>query len=137
MATTKEQRKAKAIEIMKQLDIYKDFIKGYEQNDYVCMYEHYIGFWTFQYPKLESKIKEVENKYDCTVYAVTHEYTDFGELYDLLIVPKYKGDWKYLIHSNKNEHTVYAYVWNKTDEICSEFGDIAVQSACGGIRRIA
>lgn len=55
----------------------------------------------------------------------------------LLIVPKYKGDWKYLIHSNMNEHTVSAYVWNKTDEICSEFGDIAVQSACGGIRRIA
>lgn len=34
MVATKEQRKAKAIELMKQLGIYKDFIKSYEQNDY-------------------------------------------------------------------------------------------------------
>jgi len=102
MIANKEQRKAKAIEIMKQLDIYTDFIKGYEQNDYICMYERYIGFWTFQYPELEAKMKEIENTYGCTVYAVTH-----------------------------------SYVWNKTDEICSEFGSISVQSACGGLRRIA
>ena len=69
----------------------------------------------FQYNELEAKIKEIEEKYGCTVYAVTHEHTVFGELYDFLIVPKYKEDWKYLIHSNRNEHTVHAYVWNKTD----------------------
>ena len=137
MTATKEQQKAKALEVMKQLEIYKEFINGYEQNNYVCMYENCIGFWTFQYPELEAKIKEEEQKYNCTVYAVTHEFTDFGELYDFLIIPKYKEDWKYLIHSHKNEHTVFAYVWNKSDEWCSEFGDIAVKSACGGIRRIA
>ena len=137
MAATKEQQKEKALEIMKQLNIYSSFIEGYKEHDYVCMYEHYIGFWTFQYPELEAKIKEIEQKYNCTVYAVTHEFTDFDELYDFLIVPQYKKDWKYLIHSTRNEHIVSAYVWNKTDEWCSEFGDIAVQSACGGIRRSA
>jgi hypothetical protein len=30
----------------------------------------------------------------------------------------------------------YAYVWNKSDDLLSEFGDIAVQALGGGIRRI-
>lgn len=137
MIATKEQRKEKAIEIMKQLNIYTDFIKGYEHEDYVCMYERCIGYWAFQYPELKAKLKEIEEKHECTVYAITHEFTEFGELYDFLVVPKYKEEWDYIISSNRNEHIALAYVWNKSDEWCSEFGDITVQSACGGIRRIA
>ena len=137
MIATKEERKAKAIEVMKQLDIYKPYIEGFEQNDYVCMYERCIGFWTFQYQELDAKIKEIEKKYDCTVYAVTHEFTKFGELYDLLIISKHKDEWEYVICGDNNEYTAYAYVWNKSDEWCSEFGDIAIRSAFGGIRRIA
>ena len=42
----------------------------------------------------------------------------------------------------KNCHAIlsreaFAYVWNKDDDQCSEFGSITVQSFGGGIRRIA
>ena len=55
MAATKEQRKVKAIEIMIRLDIYKPYIEGFEQNDYVCMYEAYSGFWTSNITNLKPR----------------------------------------------------------------------------------
>ena len=33
-------------------------------------------------------------------------------------------------------HTAFAYVWNKSDDWCSEFGSVAIQSGFGGITRI-
>ena len=31
----------------------------------------------------------------------------------------------------------YAYVWNKSDDFCSEFGTIGIRSFGGGIKRVA
>lgn len=77
MNTTKIERKEKAIELMKKLDIYKPYIKGFKENDEVCFFEGFGGFWAWQDEGLQSKIKKLEEKYDCTVYAVTHEFTEF------------------------------------------------------------
>ncbi len=137
MNTIAQERKTIALQLLKQLDIYKPYIEGYEENDQVCFYENFAGFWVDQEPEIEEKMKEVEKKYNCTVYAITHEYTEFGECYDFLIVPDYPEEWDSLVCSNrKNEHYAFAYVWNKTDEWCSEFGMVAVKSFCGGIKRI-
>lgn len=137
MNTIAQERKTIALQLLKQLDIYKPYIEGYEENDQVCFYENFAGFWVDQEPEIEEKMKEVEKKYNCTVYAITHEYTEFGECYDFLIVPDYPEEWDSLVCSNrKNEHYAFAYVWNKTDEWCSEFGTVAVKSFCGDIKRI-
>ena len=132
----KEQQKAKAIEIMKQMDIYKPYIEGFKNEDKVCFFEQFGGFWVYQEPEVEAKMKELEKEYGCTVYAITHEFTQFGECYSFLIVTNYKHEWKTLVHSNKNQHSAFAYVWNKTDDWCSEFGSVLVQSGFGGITRI-
>ena len=71
------------------------------------------------------------------MYAITHEYTEFGECYSFLIVTDYPKEWATLVHSKGNTHTAFAYVWNKDDDWCSEFGSVMVQSFGGGIRRIA
>lgn len=81
-----ELKKAKAIEFMKQLDIYKPYVKGFEEENLVCFFENYGGFWAYQEPQLYNKIKELELKHKCTVYAITHEFTEFGECYSFLIV---------------------------------------------------
>ena len=107
-------KKEKAIEIMKKMDIYKPYINGFEQKDKVCFFEQFGGFW-----------------------IVTHEFTEFGELYDFLIVTDYPEEWDTLVYSQGNRHTAFAYVWNKDDDWCSEFGSITVQSFGGGIKRIA
>lgn len=132
----KKAQKEQAIKYLQQLDIYTPYIKGFEENDHVCFFEHYAGFWVYQEPEIEAKMKAIEKEYKCTVYAITHEFTQFGECYSFLIVTNYKHEWKTLVHSNKNQHSAFAYVWNKTDDWCSEFGTVAVKSLGGGITRI-
>ncbi|MGN1223222.1 MAG: hypothetical protein ACI4T1_03735, partial [Christensenellales bacterium] len=82
--------------------------------------------------------KEIEEKYNCTVYAITHEFTEFGELYDFLLVTDYPEEWEDLLYKEQtiNQHYAFAYCWNKDDDFCSEFGTIAIESFGGGIRRI-
>lgn len=130
-------KKKKAIEIMKKMDIYKPYIRGFEENNKICFFEQYGGYWAEQEPALYEKIKEFEKEYDCIVYAVTHELTEFGELFDFLIVTDDPDDWDDIVYSEGNRHMVYAYVWNNTDDFCSEFGSITIQSFGGGIKRIA
>ena len=135
--TTKEERKEVALKIMKQLNIFEPYIQGFEKNYEVCYFERYAGFWAWQDEDLQSKIKELEEKYNCTVYAITHDYTEFGELYSFLIITDYKEEWDDLIYKHSaNEFYIFSYVWNKTDEDSSEFGTILVDSLGGGIRRI-
>ena len=136
MNTTIEERKIKALEIMKKLDIYKPYIKGFEKDNKVCYFERFAGFWAWQDADLIAKVKEIEEKYNCTVYAITHEFTEFGELYDFLIVTDYKEEWSDLVLKCNNTYYSFVYVWNKSDEDMSEFGTVAIQSFGGGIRRI-
>lgn len=137
MNTTIKERKIKALELMKKLDIYKPYIQGFRESDDTCYYENFGGFWTYQDKELLAKQKEIEEKYNCTVYAITHEYAEFGECYSFLIVTDYKEEWGDLLLKLGKSYHAFSYVWNKTDDYLSEFGTILIQSFGGGIRRIA
>ena len=137
MNTTLEERKIKAIELMKKLDIYKPYITGFEKENDVCFFEGFGGFWVYQEPEIYKQMKKIEEKYNATVYAITHEFTEFGELYDFLLVTDYKEEWEDLVVKENNTYFAFAYVWNTTDNNLSELGTIAIQSFGGGIRRIA
>ncbi len=130
-------KKEKAIQLLKEMDIYKPYIKGFEEKGTVCFFENYGGFWIDQEPELYAKMKEIEKKFSCLVYAVTHEFTPFGECYSFLIVTDCRSEWKTLMYTEGSKHTAFAYVWNKDDDWSSEFGSVMVQSFGGGIRRIA
>lgn len=130
-------KKEKAIEFLKEMDIYKLYIKGFEEKDMACFFENFGGFWVEQEPELYAKMKEIEKKYSCLVYAVTHEFTPFGECYSFLIVTNYPEEWNTLVYSEGTRHTAFAYVWNQDDDWSSEFGSVMVQSFGGGINRIA
>lgn len=137
MKITREIKKQKAIELMQQLDIYKPYIKGYKEYDTICYFENFGGFWAYQEPELDKKIKEFEEQHNCLVYAITHEYLEVGECYDFLYIPDYEEDWEYLLENyTDNKYIASAYVWNKTYEWNSEFGSIGIQAFGGGIRRI-
>ena len=79
MNITIENKKQKAIELMNKLNIYKPYIHGFETDNKVCFFENFGGFWAYQEPELAAKIKEIEKTYNILVYAVTHEYLEFGE----------------------------------------------------------
>lgn len=129
-------KKAKAVEMLKELDIYKPYIDGFKEENNVCYFERYAGYWAYQDEELMKKIKQIEQRYNCLVYAVTHEYLEFGECYSLLVIPDYKEDWDYILEKAQNGYYAYAYVWNKTDNDCSEFGTIGVESFDGGLKRV-
>lgn len=137
MNITIEQKKQKALELMRKLDIYKPYIKGFEKDNEVCFFEGFGGFWAYQEPELMEKIKTFEKEHDCLVYAVTHEYTEFGELYDFLIVTDYEEEWNTLLEKTDRYYYAFAYVWNKDCEWCSEFGTIGIRAFAGGIKRVA
>lgn len=135
---TLQEKRNKAIEILHTLDIYEPYIQDFKNTNDVCFFEMFGGFWVSQEPEVEAKMKEIEQRYNCIVYAITHEFTDFGELYDFLIITNYPDEWDNLILNQKHhEYIVFAYVWNKDDDMCSEFGSITIQSFGGGIRRVA
>lgn len=130
-------KKDKALQLMKQLDIFEPYIDGLKNDDYVCYFERSAGYWDFQDKELEAKRKEIEKKYNCLVYAITHEFLEGDELYSFLIVTDYPEEWDYALQSaGLNKHYATAYVWNKSCEWCSEFGDVLIEHAFGGIRRI-
>ena len=123
---------------MKALDIYTPYIEGFEQEDKVCFYEMFGGYWVDQEHEIQKKLHELEKQYNCVVYAITHEFTDFGECWDFLLVTDYPEEHDTLLYKQSNDnYIVFAYVWNKTDDYCSEFGSIGVKSFGGGIRRVA
>lgn len=135
---TAEQRKEQALQQLKELNIYKPYIDGFEKKDRVCFFERFGGYWVYQEPEIEAKMKEIEKRYNCTVYAITHECLIFGECFTFLIVTNYKEEWKRNFKKNRDKtFTAFAYVWNKDADFCSEFGSVGIQSAFGGLRRIS
>ena len=130
------EQKEKALSILKQLNVFKDFRDALNKKDWTTMFEHGIGYWSFQYEDLTNKIKEIESKHGVYVYAITHEFLEFGEIYDFLIIPKEKNEWNDLVSKfDNNQYYAFAYCWNKTDDNCSEFGDIVVTNRFGGLVR--
>lgn len=133
--TAAEKRKNIALKILNQLDIYKPYIKGFAGKEQkVCFFENFGGFWAYQEPELMKKIREIESDGQHTVYAVTHELTEFGEIWDLLTVTD-EDISGHLCGWDRNSYFAFAYSWNVDADDCSEWGDIVVRSFGGGIRR--
>lgn len=130
-------QKEVAISAMKSLDIYKPYIKKFEKDDTVTLFEGFGGYYIDEdnEPELLKKIREFEAETGSLVYAVTHNIFEFGECYSFLCVSKYEEEWEMTLEEIK-DHYAFCYVWNKTDEWCSEFGTIAVKSFGGGIARV-
>lgn len=127
-----------AIKCLEMLSIYKPYIRKFMSKAGIpCFFENYAGFYADQEPELWTKIKEVEKEYHCLVYAITHEITDFGECWSMLCVSE-NTTLEDVIFKADTTSTFYtfAYVWNKSNPIFSELGDIVVSSRYGGIKRI-
>lgn len=132
-------KKEIAIQCLEKLEIYKPYIRKFKSKAGIpCFFENYGGFYVDQEEELYAKIKEVEAKYECLVYAITHEFTQFGETYSMLCVPRDLEPAEELLIDAGMENCYYAfsYVWNRTEEYFSEFGDIIVRTFGGGIKRV-
>ena len=134
---TTEQKEI-AIQCLEKLDIYKPYIRKFKSAATLpCFYENFAGFWVDQEPEVYQKVKEVEAEYGCLVYAITHEITDLGETWSMLCVPKScEGVDEIIGAFNSVEYYAFSYVWNKSNPIFSELGDIVVITRFGGLKRV-
>lgn len=132
-------QKEVAIQCLKELDIYKPYVRKFEKDGTVTLFEKFGGYYIneHQEPELLKKIREFEKETGSLVYAVTREIFEFGECYSFLCISKYEEDWDYSVETTPYGSYVWSYVWNKDVEYCSEYGTIQVKSFGGGIARIA
>lgn len=130
-------QKEVALSAMKSLDIYKPYIEKFKKDGTITLFERFGGYYIDEdnEPELLKKIRAFEAETGSIVYAVTHEIFWFGECYSFLIVSKYEDEWEITLEEVKDGYA-FSYVWNKSDEMCSEFGTIGVKSFGGGIARV-
>ena len=90
------------------------------------------------YTSLALKIEELKLKYNFHTYMVQLTHTHFGSLYSLFGVnTKAIEEWEYDKEDLKG-NLAFVYVWNASDEDCSEFGTIGwTKGNMGGIVRTA
>lgn len=137
MNVSMEIKKEEAIKRMKMLDLYKPYIMSFEKRNEIFLSEMTGGVYEFHNDaELIAKVKEFEEEYNALVYHVIHTFTEFGELYSFLYVSDHKDEWV-CDNDDLKDGYAYAYVWNKTDEWCSEIGSIGVRGKFGGIIRVA
>ena len=127
--------KERCVEILNKLNIYRPYIRGFEsEKEKVCFYENYAGFWVYQEPEVEAKMKYIEANRNCKVYAITHEYAEFGECWDFLFVPNDESEGECFTDEG-GVYRLWSITWNRSyDEL--EEGDVIVKSFGGGIKRI-
>ncbi len=81
-------------------------------------------------------VSRVEEEYDIRVYHISHCYTAFGELLNLLYITSAKEEWEEDWEDLRQGYP-FSYVINLDEPYCSEFGSIGIRIAHGGIIRIA
>ena len=130
-------QKELAIKCLEPLDIYKPYIRKFKSKAGIpCFFENFAGFFADQEAELWNKIKEIEAEYECLVYAITHEISELGETWSMLCVPNHAASIEdCLVRFSNNKYYAYSWVWCK-NSYGSEFGDVVVQHAFGGIRRV-
>lgn len=131
---TKDERFNEALERMKLLKLDKPCIdafkagKVWESENYGALYEV-----NEEEQKIIDKFEhEHEN---CLVYHMIHNIYEFGECYSILYVSPDTEEWQ-TDKDDIKEGYAFAYVYNKDDEWCSEFGSIAIKPSFGGLVRI-
>lgn len=137
MNVSVEIKKAEAIKRMKALDLYNPYIKEFEKKNKIFLSEMTGGVYEFDDDAaLNAKVRAFEEENNALVYHIIRTMTAFGELYNFLYVSDHEEEWEMDNEDIKGGYAL-AYVWNKTDEWCSEFGSIGVQGRFGGIVRTA
>lgn len=136
MKVTREIKKEEAIKRMKALGLFGPCINAFKKRDEVQLSEMTGGLYEFSdNDELNEQIKEFENRYQSMVYHVIHTFTNFGELYNLLYVSDEEEEWE-MDNRDIPHGLVFSYVWNKDEEMFSEFGTIGVKELFGGLVRV-
>lgn len=128
-----EEARAEAVNRLKVLKVHKNVLREFEKEGKLNESERF-GFLYWLNDEEQAMVKEFEEKHKAVVYHVIHEYTNIGELYNLLYVSLEDDEWC-IDQEDLASGIALVYVINKTMPDCSEFGSIGLKPLNGGIAR--
>ena len=131
----KEERFIEAIERMKMLKLDRKCIETFTKGK-VWESEGYGALYEVNQEEQEIIDNFEKNHPNCLVYHMIHNVYEFGECYSMLYVSSDTDEWQQDKEDIKDGY-VFAYVYNKDCEWCSEFGSIAVRPSFGGLVRLS
>ena len=76
--------------------------------------------------ELIKAINKFEKEYNAYVYHIVYNNTNIGQLYTMLYVSSHEEEWE-SDRADIKEKQLYAYVWNRTDNCCSEIGLVGIE----------
>lgn len=135
----KDVQKEEALKRMAKLQLHKDCVKAFKEDNTVWMSED-IGYLYTLNDEQMKLVQDWEKETNNLAYHVIHNLTNFGELLTILYVSQYTEEWE--MDRADIENSVYpvtplTYVMNLTDEFCSEYGRVGVRSSIGGLVRVS
>ena len=89
------------------------------------------------FPDVEQRCFPILNKQNEYKGYVTKYFEYDGRDIEVEYSVWYEEEWDEMLYRQGRTFYAYAYVWNKTDDYCSEFGTIGIRSFGGGIKRVA
>lgn len=129
------EKKEKAIERMKILDIANEAILKFEKDgEVVC--SDFNGILRRLTSDEREKVQKWEKQNKCVAYHVLKTKTAFGDLLNILFVSDYKEDWN-LEDCNLKRGLALAYVINLNFKENSEMGTISLRKIGQNLIRIA
>lgn len=122
-----------ALQRMQMLQLSKQCISAFKQGK-VWESEGYGALYEVD-DEEQKIINDFEKENNALVYHMIHNKFEFGECYSILYVSQYKSEWLDDRNDIKDGYAL-VYVKNVTDDICSEFGSIAIRPSFGGLVRL-
>lgn len=125
--TPTQEQKQECEERIKILGLYEDSINKLYINK-----RGYLGQVSTKDIDLMEEINKFEKEHNAMVYYIIETLTSFGRLYAMLYVSNYSNEWeddKTMLKDNQ----AYSYVWNSTNEYCSEIGLVGIEKHNGNI----
>jgi hypothetical protein len=136
----RQKQKQEALKRMKMLQIMKEVIEDFKENDKLYYSERQNSFfnatlyWVDNKPEWAQTIKEFEKKNGVLVYHCQLTHHESGDLLSLLYVGEYEDEWEYE-RKDLLGGEAYVKVINLDDDFCSDYGYIGIQPSMGGITR--
>lgn len=131
----KKEQENEILERMKLLKLDKSCIDALLKNNKVWESEGFGALYEINEEEQKIIDKFKQKHPDCYVYHMIHNIFEFGECYSILYVSSDINEWEQDKEDIKDGY-VFAYVYNKDYEWCSEFGSIPIKSQFGGLVRI-
>lgn len=139
---SQKNQKQEAIKRMKMLNLSKEVIDDFKNNNRIYYSERQnqffnaILYWVDNDENYVKIVKDFEKKSKCLVYHCQLTHLEFGDCLSLLFVSNYEEDWDYENQLLK-QGIAFAWVENLDDDTCSEMGTIGIKPSMGGIVRTA